>query len=71
MRCILVLAIAVTFSVSAVAQFERLFDGSLEHPSIDYADRPASPAPPIPTKPRSAKSTKRIRSAMTVKSSAK
>ena len=41
MRCTLVLAIGVTFSLSAVAQFDGLFDGSPEHPSIDYADRPA------------------------------
>ena len=40
MRCTLVLAIGVTFSLSAVAQFDALFDGSPEHPSIDYADRP-------------------------------
>jgi hypothetical protein len=41
MRCILVLAIGMAFSPSAVAQFDGLFDGSPEHPSIDYADRPA------------------------------
>lgn len=42
MRCTLVLAIGVTFSLSAVAQFDGLFDGSPEHPSIDYADRPVT-----------------------------
>lgn len=41
MRCIFVLAIGVTFSLPAVAQFDGLFDGSPEHPSIDYVDRPA------------------------------
>ena len=40
MRCTLVLAIGVTFSMPAVAQFDGLFDGSPDHPSIDYADRP-------------------------------
>jgi hypothetical protein len=39
-RCTLVLAIGVTFSLPAIAQFDGLFDGSPEHPSIDYADRP-------------------------------
>jgi len=37
----LVLAIGVTFSLPAVAQFDNWFDGSPEHPSIGYADRPA------------------------------
>src|ERR1019366_434394 len=41
MRCTLVLAIGVTFSLSAVAQFDGWFDGSPQHPSIDYADCPA------------------------------
>ena len=41
MRCTLVLAIGVTLSLSAAAQFDGLFDGSPEHPSINYADRPA------------------------------
>jgi len=40
MRCTLVIAIGMTFSLSAVAQFDGWFDGSPEHPSIDYADRP-------------------------------
>ncbi len=40
MRCTLVLAIGVTFNISAVAQFDGLFDGSPEHSSIEYADRP-------------------------------
>jgi hypothetical protein len=40
MHCTLVLAIGVIFSLSAAAQFDGLFDGSPEHPSIDYADRP-------------------------------
>jgi hypothetical protein len=42
MRCTLVLAIGVTFSLPAAAQFDDWFDGSPEHPSIDYAGRPAS-----------------------------
>jgi hypothetical protein len=40
MRRILVLAIGVIFSLPAVAQFDDWFDGSPEHPSIDYAGRP-------------------------------
>jgi hypothetical protein len=40
MRCTLALVIGVMFSASAVAQFDGLFDGSPEHPAIEYADRP-------------------------------
>lgn len=40
MRCTLVLAIGVACSLPAAAQFDGLFDGSPEHPSIDYAGRP-------------------------------
>ena len=40
-RSTLVLAISVMFSLPAVAQFDGLFDGSPEHPSIEYSDRPA------------------------------
>jgi hypothetical protein len=40
MRYFLALAIGMTFSPPAVAQFDNLFDGSPEHPSIGYADRP-------------------------------
>lgn len=40
MRCTLALATVVIFSASAVAQFDGLFDGSPEHPAIEYADRP-------------------------------
>jgi hypothetical protein len=37
----LVFAIGVTFSLPAGAQFDDWFDGSPEHPSIGYAERPA------------------------------